>query len=229
MKVIVFSMIPNKLIFVGSVKFWGIKMFNLMNKDICKSNQINAAESASINHCSLDVLTFFNGSGGINNKIIIKDKARLNHVKIIIRGENNIVEFDEMCSFIGTIHITGSGRKVRLGERTHVNGAEITCRDQDIYIGKDALLSNKIVIRSSDSHKIFDRESGSRLNVSSKPVNISDNVWIGQSVFIGKNVTIPKGCVVAAGAIITRSLKEENAVIGGVGGEILRSNIRWEK
>lgn len=193
------------------------------------NNEIISHETAKSNGSNITIHKFFNGTGGANNKVILDEGVILKNVKIIIRGIGNVVHFKKNCHYIGLINITGTSMNVNIGENTHINGAEITCRDQDIIIGNDCLLSNKIVIRSSDTHKIFCNKTNTQINKAIKPVIISDNVWIGQSVFIGKNVTVPYGSVVAAGSIITRTITEESVVIGGVRGEILKRDIRWEK
>ncbi len=193
------------------------------------SNEILCHETSNSTGSNITIHKFFNGTGDDNNKVILDEGAKLKNVKVIIRGTGNTVHFKRNSHFIGLVNITGSLMNVVIGENTHINGAEITCRDQDIIIGSDCLLSNKIVIRSSDTHKIFCNKTNKQINKATKPVIVSDNVWIGQSVFIGKNVTIPYGSVVAAGSIITRTITEESVVIGGVRGEILKRDIRWEK
>lgn len=204
-------------------------MIKFTSDSFSLSNEILCHETSNSTGSNITIHKFFNGTGGDNNKVILDEDAKLKNVKVIIRGTGNTVHFKKNSHFIGLVNITGSSMNVVIGENTHINGAEITCRDQDIIIGSDCLLSNKIVIRSSDTHKIFCNKTNKQINKATKPVIVSDNVWIGQGVFIGKNVTIPYGSVVAAGSIITRTITEESVVIGGVRGEILKRDIRWEK
>lgn len=124
--------------------------------------------------------------------------------------------------------IEGSNLKVKIGDNCTVNGLFITCRDQDILIGNDCLISSDVKIRSSDSHKIFDLDSNILINKPLTPVIIEDHVWIGQDVFIGKNSLISEGSIVAARTTVTKVINEKNCVIAEYS-KIIKRNIRWEK
>lgn len=164
-----------------------------------------------------------------NNLVFIGNKSNLIVCKIKIFGSNNKITFGENVKFLGNITITGSGINVVIGKNTIINGVFITAKDNDILIGEDCLFSNEIKIRSSDSHSIFDLQTGERINLSTSAVVISDHVWIGQDVFIGKNVTIARDSVIGAGSVVTKSIFESNTIIAGCPGRVIRKGIRWEK
>lgn len=197
-----------------------------------ESNSIEIGLSTNIHvDCSVEFKSRHNGSGGVDNSIVIGKECNIRLLKISIQGSNNKVVIGDYCNFNGALNIgvVGTNRTVFIGNNCTINGAFINCRDEDIYIGDDCLFSNEIKIRSSDAHKIFDKTSKSQINAPQRPVIIGDHVWIGQGVFIGKNAQIPDGCVIGTRSVITKQFTEPCCIIGGIGGKILRREIYWEK
>ena len=118
---------------------------------------------------------------GLNNRIIVGKNTYLNGTTFRIVGNNNTIEFGENvqigsdCSFWAE----GNNIKIYIGDFTtftrtvHVNAQE---DNSEIYIGRDCMFSNTIIIRTSDSHPIYDIE-GKRINPA-KSIHIGDHVWI---------------------------------------------------
>jgi len=71
-----------------------------------------------------------------------------------------------------------------------------------------------VEIRTGDSHRIFDRDSGERINPS-QSVSIGERVWLGKRSVVLKNVSIADGVIIGAGSMVTRSIGDENAVAVG--------------
>ena len=68
-------------------------------------------------------------------------------------------------------------------------------------------------------------DTGKRIDqqgVSTIPVVIGDDVWIGANAVILPGVTIGKHCVVAAGAVVTKDVPDFT-VVGGVPAKILKT------
>lgn len=68
-------------------------------------------------------------------------------------------------------------------------------------------------------------DTGKRIDqqgVSTNPVVISDDVWIGANAVVLPGVTIGKHCVVAAGAVVTKDVPDFT-VVGGVPAKILKT------
>ncbi|WP_223531067.1 acyltransferase [Pseudomonas sp. GL-R-19] len=206
-------------------------MLNFQKLTGTDENIIHIGNNTKVSaECSLEFKAFHNGSGGKNNTVKIGENCNIRALKISIQGTDNTIEIDSNCNLNGAINIgiIGTGRKVKIGKNCTINGMFLNCRDQDIYIGDDCLLSNEIKIRSSDAHKIFDSETKTQINLPHSPVVIGNHVWIGQGVFIGKNASIADGCVVGTRSVVTKKITEPNCIIGGIG-KILRTGIYWEK
>src|SRR5438477_1526329 len=60
----------------------------------------------------------------------------------------------------------------------------------------------------------FYKDRPPRPKLETRPVKISDNVWIGMNAIILKGVTIGENSVVAAGAVVTKSVPA-NCIVAG--------------
>ena len=69
------------------------------------------------------------------------------------------------------------------------------------------MLSNNIIIRTSDSHPIFNQTTGERIN-HAKDVIIGNNVWIAAHATIMKGVHIGDGSIVGFGSVVTIDVAE---------------------
>ena len=68
-----------------------------------------------------------------------------------------------------------------------------------------------------DSSKRIDEQG-----VSTKPVVIGDDVWIGTNAVILPGVTIGSHCVVAAGAVVTKDIPD-HTLVGGVPAKVIKN------
>ena len=79
-------------------------------------------------------------------------------------------------------------------------------------------------IRDSDNHVIL--VNGHESN-GDKSVKIGSHCWLCACSDILKGVTISSGSIIAYRACISRSINEENVLIGGIGGTVLKHNVEW--
>ena len=112
------------------------------------------------------------------------------------------------------------GDNVSLGEYSH-----ITCADK-VIIGNGVLTGRFVLITDNGHGKSTEKDADiaplARKIHSNGPVNIGDNVWIGDKATILPNVTIGKGCIIAANAVVTKDIPEYS-VVAGVPAKIIKS------
>lgn len=93
-----------------------------------------------------------------------------------------------------------------------------------IEIGDDVLLGSKVYI-TDHFHGEITREALSlppiERPLSSKPIKIGNNVWIGDNVCIMPGVTLGDNVIVGANAVVTHSFPD-NTVIAGVPAKVIR-------
>ena len=126
----------------------------------------------------------------------------------------------------------GTGCSITVGENAKLQiGKGYINRDSKIYcfnnieIGNNVIIAEDVLIRDSDSHKIFENE---QQTINTKKIVIKDNVWIGAGAKILKGVTINEGAVIAAGAVVTKNVPS-NTIVAGVPAKVIKQNIRWKE
>ena len=91
-----------------------------------------------------------------------------------------------------------------------------------VCIGSHVNLAQGITVTAlnhnfEDTNKRIDEQG-----VSTKPVVIGDDVWIGANAVILPGVTIGNHCVVAAGAVVTKDVPD-HALVGGVPAKTIKN------
>jgi acetyltransferase-like isoleucine patch superfamily enzyme len=112
---------------------------------------------------------------------------------------------------------------LEVGKRVWINSCSKLICCKHIRIGDDSLISWDVEIRDSDIHHLL-----SEGFVSSKAIEIGNNVWIGSRATILKGVKIGSGSIVATGAVVTKDVPE-NCLVAGVPGRVIRSNVSWKQ
>lgn len=111
--------------------------------------------------------------------------------------------------------LAGSG-SVLLKNNIYAGNNLVLLGGGDISIGNNVLMSHNIII-SSSSHNFQDKQVMAN-NTSSifKPINISDNVFIGANVSILMGTSIGEGAIIGAGSVVVENtIISEYEVWGG--------------
>ena len=119
-------------------------------------------------------------------------------------GDYSVVEsFACINNAVGDVII---GNHTRIGLHNTIIGP--------VKIGNNVNLAQGITVTAlnhnfSDSNKRIDEQG-----VSTSPVIIEDDVWIGANAVVLPGVTIGNHCVVAAGAVVTKDVPPHSLVAG---------------
>ena len=108
-----------------------------------------------------------------------------------------------------------------IGHYCHIGAAN------DIRIGKDALIGRYVLI-IDHNHGGADLESLhippiKRELTSKGPIEIGDNVWIGDKATILSGVKIGDGAVIGANSVVTKDVPAYS-IVGGIPAKVLISN-----
>jgi acetyltransferase-like isoleucine patch superfamily enzyme len=178
--------------------------------------------------------------------------ADLWDTRIVFAGDGNVVTVEADCVLQAcTIEVFGSGHRVHFGRSCRLQGLHVRLEDRDcavtvgafttvegahlaavepgmrIVIGEGCMLSHDIDVRTSDSHTIYDLNSGARVNPPAS-VSIGPRTWVGAHVNVLKGVTIGADCVIGLGALVTRDVPT-GCVAGGTPARVIRQGIRWSR
>ena len=127
-------------------------------------------------------------------------------------GRHSVIE--SFCCINNAVGDVVIGDYTRIGIHNTIIGP--------VTIGSHVNLAQGITVTAlnhnfEDTTKRIDEQG-----ISTKPVVIGDDVWIGANAVVLPGVTIGSHVVVAAGAVVTRDVPE-NTLVGGVPGRIIRS------
>lgn len=126
---------------------------------------------------------------------------------------------DEAALFDGAV-ISGAGT-VRIGARSSLGcDSMIVCNDR-VEIGRDTQISPNCFIVDAD-HGVADPDTPIRLQaLTSRPVIIGDDVWVGSHCVVLRGVHIGDGAVVGAGSVVTRDVPAR-AIVAGSPARLIR-------
>lgn len=96
-----------------------------------------------------------------------------------------------------------------------------------IRIGEDCMFSNNIVVRTSDSHPIYDLNTRQRINPA-KNVSIGRHVWIAPNTKIMKGAKIGNNAIIGSNTIITNEIPC-NCLAVGAPGKIVKTDVDWTR
>lgn len=141
---------------------------------------------------------------------------------------DNVIYIGKNCQMESmAINIRRKGTLCFIDDELVCMEARLNLHDSsNIYIGKRCLFSKDIHMYSTDFHTIFEVGTRRILNMP-RPIVIADDVWIGFRTIVLKGAFVPDNCVVGAGSVIAREYDEENCVICGSPGRVVRRNVNW--
>lgn len=105
---------------------------------------------------------------------------------------------------------TDFGRNIRVGKRVFINFGCTFMDRGGIRIGDDAFIAPGVRLITENHGISHDR----RRYLSSRPIVIGDNVWIGAGAVVLPGVTIGKNAVVGAGSVVTKDVEPDTVVAG---------------
>ncbi len=144
-----------------------------------------------------------------------------------ICGDGNLLEIGNRCRGRFSIDVEDASA-LRIGDDTSSIGTQIAAGEgRQVVIGRDCMFSVDVWIATTDSHGIFDLESGERINFA-RDVTIGDHVWLARDAKVLKGSQIGPGSVIGAAAVVSGAIPE-NCVAVGSKARVIRTNIRWKR
>ncbi|HSH19699.1 MAG TPA: acyltransferase [Draconibacterium sp.] len=141
--------------------------------------------------------------------------------KFDLGAHSTIEDFSTVNNGVGPVII---GDRTRIGLGNTVIGP--------VTIGNDIRLAQNVVL-SGLNHNYTDINLPIHAQgVSTAPIIIEDETWIGSNAVIVAGVTVGKHCVVAAGSVVTKSVPPYSVVVGNPAKVLKQYNPEtknWEK
>lgn len=208
-------------------------------KKIIYSNGLFEGVYTTICHMSRGgVQLIFKGYGrikkdciGINNIIAIDECSEIHKPEIFIRGNGNKLIIGKNC-IVGprcSFRMEGDNITIEIGDRTTFTRDVQLCaqeNESNIWVGEDVMFSNTIIVRTSDSHPIYNEE-GKRINPPAN-VKIGNHVWISPNSKIFKGVTVGDGAIIGSDSLVTKDIGGASLAVGHPA-KIVKENITWTR
>ncbi len=141
------------------------------------------------------------GKGSVIYRSVRKDITPFHPFTL---GDYSVIE-DYSCinNAVGEIRI---GHRTRIGLHNTVIGP--------VHIGNDVNIAQGVVISGLNHNYKDTTRRISEQGVSTAPIIIKDDVWIGANAVITAGVTIGKHCVIGAGSVVTKDIPDGSVAVG---------------
>ena len=164
---------------------------------------------------------FFHKRG---RKSVIRRRTRLDVApwnKFELGEESTIEDFTAVNNGVGDV-IIGDRTRIGLGN-TIIGPAKI---------GNDVRLAQNVVLSGlNHNYECIDSPIHAQ-GVSTMPIVIEDESWLGANVVVVPGVTIGKHSIVAAGSVVTKSMPPYSVIVGNPARVLKQYNFatqKWEK
>lgn len=184
-----------------------------------QDNNCILVEDSTVTHTSINIT-------GKNNRIVVRNGAKMFFGGIRIDGNNNEVVYDGCLAMIGAF-IKGNGCRLSVGKDSLIDESTsiiLMGQGNRVEIGEECMFADKVEIWASDTHLITDLQ-GNPLNPS-KPVIIGKHVWLGKGVNVMKGVTIGEHTTVGLGSIVTKDIPPHSIATGNPA-KVVKSGTNW--
>lgn len=167
---------------------------------------------------------------------IFHHSAKLIRLPVSVRGGNNIFFGKNFVSGrYCRIDTFGASSRITFGSNTQINDSVHIAAVNNVQIGNDVMIASRVFI-TDHQHGIYKGDFHSDPNqklsertLSSAPVFIMDNVWIGEGVVILPGVTVGENSIVGSNSVVTKSLPSNVIACGNPAKIIKKYDFRLGK
>lgn len=162
-----------------------------------------------------------------NCSVEIGNGCRLDGLQIVFQSPDCKVIIGDSSIVKGNVYLKSADARLQIGKRLRARtGIFMNITSANVVIGDDCLFAS-VKFRTSDSHFIYDAESGNLLNHPAD-ITVGDHVWLAEDVLLLAGASVGSGSAVGARSTITGSSKiPEKSLAVGTPAKVVRSGIRW--
>ena len=115
---------------------------------------------------------------------------------------------------------SGKDKVLLFGDNIEINDYVHISAGEKIVIGNNVLIASKVFISDINHGNYTGIDQDNPMSIpnsralSTKSIEIKDNVWIGEGVCIMSGVTIGFGCIIGASSVVTKSIPDYCIAVG---------------
>lgn len=186
-------------------------MKNILERDLC-------GEPVSIDdkdyHIIKDIIVNAKRlTQKMNTSVLTSEEIRQCFSELV--GQNIGEDFNLNLPFY-----TDFGRNIKVGKNVFINFGCTFMDRGGITIGDNAFIAPGVML-ITENHGIMPEK---RRYLTSKPIVLGKNVWIGAGAIVLPGVTVGDNAVIGAGSVVTKNVPK-NAVVAGNPAKIIK-NVR---
>ncbi|MFM5207976.1 MULTISPECIES: DapH/DapD/GlmU-related protein [Aeromonas] len=181
--------------------------------------------------CKLYTIIFFNRSKIIRLPFECRGKRLVDFGVGLSTGRYCRIEAYDSSENHNKLTKLSFGRDCQINDSVHIVAAD------KVEIGNNVLIASRVFISdlnhgsySGDLHSHPDSFAAQR-SLSTSPVIIYDNVWIGEGVVILPGVKIGQSSIIGANAVVTKDIPDYSIAVGNPARVIKKynfSSLKWE-
>ena len=114
-----------------------------------------------------------------------------------------------------------------VGNRTYINPNSLIYASKKVTIGSGCAIGWNVQILDNDLHNTIPLNHD-EISISSAPIAIGDNVWVGANTKIHKGVSIGSGSVIGGSSVVTKDIPP-NTLAAGVPARPIRHIQGWQQ
>ena len=163
------------------------------------------------------------------NVLVVEPRAKL-RCRIRFEGDGHLcVVRAGIGDNVLTLTLRSRNALIVYGRGCSARSLDILAEGPDVpvYVGDDLMASAHVTIRTSDSHGIFDMQTGEVINRPERVV-IGPHVWLGQESIVMPGVQVGAGAIVGVRAVVTRDVPPLVAM-AGVPARVVREGVSWTR
>jgi acetyltransferase-like isoleucine patch superfamily enzyme len=147
-----------------------------------------------------------------NRQIVIGKSCSFGRSVLLKATDGGSITIGQRASLGDCVQIVAQYGRVIIEDDVHIGFGSIVVCQQDIFIGRDTLIAEYVVIRDQD-HNIRTRPIRGAGFITS-PIRIGQDVWIGCKATILRGATIGDRCVIGAHALVKSEIPEDMLAMG---------------
>jgi acetyltransferase-like isoleucine patch superfamily enzyme len=147
-----------------------------------------------------------------NPQIILGRSCSFGRHVLLKATDGGSISIGRGTSLGENVQVVAQFGHIVIEDNVHIGSGSVVVCQQDIFIGKDTLIAEYVVIRDQD-HDVRTRPIRLAGFITS-PIRIGQDVWIGCKATILRGAVLGDRCVIGAHALVKSEIPQDTLAVG---------------